>query len=68
MHRLRSMGIWGTTSNLGWLENVESVGGMKDRARKGSGGPLQILSYGGTSPALCFVQPEEPNFQQELRS
>lgn len=66
MQSLRSVGIWGTTSNLGWLENVESMGGMRDRARKGSGGPLQILSYGGTGLALCLVQPQELN-QQELR-
>lgn len=34
MQRLRSMSIWGTTHHLRRLENMESVEGMRVRARK----------------------------------
>lgn len=54
--------VWafgGTTSHLGWLENIESVGVMRDRDRNVVRGPLWIPNYEGRSPMLYLVLPHE---------
>lgn len=50
----RHMGIWETKSHLRKLENMESVGVMKGRARKVAKG-----SSVNFEPVLCLVLPHE---------